>query len=80
MIRLFIVVFFRFFIIVLAIYLALTLLKIIIRNLQGHSHPSPSNPQQEQNPKTKEGYKDVKDAKFVELTNKQTKDNQDSHS
>jgi len=80
MIRLFVVVFFRFFIIALAIYLALTLLKKIIRKLQGHSHPSPSNPQQKQHPKTKEDYKDVKDAKFVELPEKHTEDHQDSHS
>jgi len=72
MIRLFIFVFVRFFITVLAIYLALTLLKKLIRILQGRSNLFPKNPQQESQPKTKEDYKDVKDAKFVELPNKPT--------
>lgn len=79
MIRLFIFALIRFFIIAVAIYLALTLLKKIIQVLQGHSIPSPSNPQQ-QRTKTKEDYKDVKDAKFVELPKKQTEDHQDSPS
>ena len=70
MIRLFIFIFIRFFITALAIYLVLTLLKKIIRILQGYSHPSLHNPQQENQPKPKEDYKDVKDAKFVELPNK----------
>jgi large-conductance mechanosensitive channel len=79
MIRLFIFVLVRFFIIAFAIYLALTLLKKVIRTLQGYSPPSPRNPQKESHPKTTEDYKDVKDAKFTELPNKQTEDNQDSH-
>jgi large-conductance mechanosensitive channel len=70
----------RFFIIALAIYLALTLLRKIIQALQKHSHPSPHTSQQENQPKAKEEYKDVKDAKFVELPNKQTEDHQDLHS
>jgi hypothetical protein len=74
MIRLFIVVLVRFFITALAIYIALTLLKKIIQILQGHSHPVPHNPQSENHPKPKEEYKDVKDAKFVELPNKPTED------
>jgi large-conductance mechanosensitive channel len=74
MIRLFILALFRFFIIALAIYFVLTLLKKIIRTLQGHSTPSTRNPQQEKHPKPTENYKDVKDAKFVELPNKQTED------
>ena len=80
MIRLFIFVLMRFFIIALIIYFVLTLLKRIIQTLQGRSHPSSNNTQQQGRPKTKEDYKDVKDAKFVELPNKQTEDKQDSHS
>ena len=78
MIRLFIFVLVRFFITVLAIYLALTLLKKVIRTLQGTSPPSPRNSQKENHPKTKDEYKDVKDAKFTELPIKPTEDNQDS--
>ena len=80
MVRLFIFVLIRFFIIALAIYFALTLLKNLIRILQRHSNPSPRNQKQENQPKAKEEYKDVKDAKFVELPNKQTEDHQDSPS
>jgi large-conductance mechanosensitive channel len=79
MIRLFIIILFRFFVTALVIYFVLTLFKKIIRTLQGYSNPSLHNPQQEKQPKAKEDYKDVKDAKFVELPNKQTEDNQDSH-
>ena len=79
MIRLLIVVLVRFFITALVLYLGLTLLKKIIQTLQRRSHPSSDNPQQAMHPKRKEEYKDVKDAKFVELPKKQTNDNQDSH-
>jgi large-conductance mechanosensitive channel len=79
MIRLFMIVLFRFFITALVIYLVLALFKKIIRTLQGYSNPSLHNPQQEKQPKAKEDYKDVKDAKFIELPNKQTEDNQDSY-
>jgi large-conductance mechanosensitive channel len=79
MIRLFIIVLFRFFVTALVIYLILTFLRKIIRTLQGYSNPPLHNPQQEKRPKAKEEYKDVKDAKFIELPNKQTEDNQDSH-
>ena len=78
MIRLFIFVFFRFFITVIAIYLALTLLKKVIRTFQGYSTPPPRRPQKGNHLKTKDEYKDVKDANFTELPNKQTEDNQDS--
>jgi large-conductance mechanosensitive channel len=74
MIRLFIIVLIRFFIITFAIYLALTLLKKVIQIMQGHSHMSTHNPQQPNQSKPKEDYKDVKDAKFVELPNKPTDD------
>ncbi|MGD1046054.1 MAG: hypothetical protein ABR936_12150 [Bacteroidota bacterium] len=80
MIRLFIFVLIRFFIIALVIYFVLTLLKRIIQTLQGRSRSSPRDPQQEKHPKIKEDYRDVKDAKFVELPNKQTEDHQDSPS
>jgi hypothetical protein len=80
MIRLFIFTLVRFFFIALAIYVALTLLKKIIQSLQGRSHPSPGTFQQKNEPKPKEVYKDVKDAKFVELPNKHTEDHQDSPS
>ena len=79
MIRLFMIVLFRFFITALVIYLVLALFRKIIRALQGYSNPSLHNPQQEKQPKAKVDYKDVKDAKFVELPNKQAEDNQDSH-
>jgi hypothetical protein len=74
MVRLFIFVLIRFFIIALGIYLVLTLLKKIIQILQRHANLSPRNPRQENQPKPKEVYKDVKDAKFVELPDKQTED------
>jgi hypothetical protein len=74
MIRLFIIVLFRIFVTTLVIYLILTFFRKIIRILQGYSNPSLHNPQQEKQPKAKEDYKDVKDAKFIELPNKQTED------
>ena len=79
MIRLFIFVLIRFFLLAIAIYAVLTLLKKVIQTLQGHSQPTSHHAQQEKQPKAKEDYKDVKDAKFIELPNKQTEDNQDSH-
>jgi hypothetical protein len=78
MIRLFIFTLVRFFIIALAIYFGLTLLKKIIQALQGGSRPSPGTFQKKNEPKPKEEYKDVKDATFVELPNKPTEDHQDS--
>ena len=77
MIRLFLFVLFRFFIIVLIIYLALTLLKKFIQILQGRYHSPTHDPKQEKSKKVKEEYKDVKDAKFVELPDKQTEDKKD---
>ena len=74
MVRLFIFVLIRFFIVALAIYIALTLLKKIIQILRGPSHPAPRNPQQEQPQRTTEEYTDVKDAKFVELPNTKTEE------
>ena len=74
MIRLFIFIFIRFFITVLVIYLALTLLRKVIRFVQGYSSPSQSNPPKDKFSKPKEDYKDVKDAKFTELPDKQAED------
>ncbi len=78
MIRLFIFIFVRFFLLALAVYLVLTLLKKVIQTLLGHSQPSSHNSQQEQRSKPKEEYKDVKDAKFVELPNKQAENKHDT--
>jgi len=78
MIRLFLFVVVRFFIAVLALYVALTLLKKVVRFLQGNSRPSPRGPQQDAPPKVKEIYKDVRDATFRELPNTQSKDKEES--
>ena len=78
MIRLFLFVVIRFFIAALALYVALTLLKKVIRFLQGNSRPSPRGPQQDGPPKVKEIYKDVKDATFSEFPNKQSEDKEES--
>jgi large-conductance mechanosensitive channel len=78
MIRLFLFAVVRFFIIALALYVALTLLQKVIRFLQGNTRPSPRGPQQGAPPKAKETYKDVKDATFSELPNKQSKDQEES--
>jgi hypothetical protein len=74
MIRLFLFVLVRFFIVALAIYFALTLLKKVIQTLQGKSQPSPRRPQQETIPKTTVDYKDVKDARFTELPKTHSED------
>jgi large-conductance mechanosensitive channel len=78
MIRLFIFVLIRFFLIAIAIYAVLTLLKKVIQTLQGRSQPTSHPAQQKKRAKPKEDYKDVKDAKFVELPNKQAENKQDS--
>ena len=74
MIRLFLFVVVRFFIAALAVYVLLTLLRNVIRFLQGNSRPSPRNQQPAPPPKAKETYTDVKDATFSELPNKQSED------
>lgn len=71
MIRLFVYTIARFLIIALAIYVALTLVKWIIRSMQGRSHRSYDRPQKGEATKSKEDYKDVHDASFVELPDKQ---------
>lgn len=65
----------RIIIIALVIYFVLTIIRGIIRALQGPSRRSTGtrgHPQTENQPKSKEEYKDVKDAKFVELPRKNT--------
>ena len=78
MIRLLIIVLIRWFIAALVIYGALTLLKKIIRSFLNHSRPSPRAYPQEHPPKDREEYKDVQDAKFVEMPNKPVEDKQKS--
>jgi hypothetical protein len=65
---------FRFVITILAMFLALRLLRSFIRLFQGKSSPSQSRSQSGQVNKPKVEYKDVKDAKFTELQDEQTKD------
>ena len=78
MIRLFLFTVVRFFIIALALYVALTLFKKVIRFLQGNTRPSPRGSQQDAPLKAKEMYKDVKDATFSELPKKQSEDKEES--
>jgi cell division protein FtsN len=74
MIRLVIFVFIRFFITVLVIYFVLTLLKGIIQIFKIPVRRTSDSPHSVVPPKPKENYKDVQDAKFVEIPN-QTKEN-----
>ena len=78
MIRLLFLVLVRWFIIALVIYTVLTLLKKMFQSLQSHPHPPRSENRQEDHPKVKEEYKDVQDAKFVELPKKPGEDNKNS--
>jgi flagellar basal body-associated protein FliL len=72
MIRLLIFSLIRFFIAALVIYFVLTFVKGILRVLKGSSSRPFSHPAEPQAPpKPKENYKDVQDAKFVELPDKQ---------
>ena len=70
MIRLIIFSLIRFFIAAVVIYFVLTLIKGIMRVLKGLSRSSSRSAQPETPPKPKENYKDVQDAKFVELPDK----------
>jgi large-conductance mechanosensitive channel len=72
MIRLLIFSLVRFFIAAFAIYFVLRLLK-------GSSRPSSRSAQPEMPPKPKENYKDVQDAKFVELPDKQEESKPESN-
>jgi hypothetical protein len=80
MIRLFIFAFVRLCIAALVIYVVLTFIKGIIRVLKSNFRQSTRYPEHENTPKTKEDYKDVKDAKFVEFPKKETDSKQDLHS
>jgi large-conductance mechanosensitive channel len=71
MIRLLIFSLIRFFIAAVVIYFVLTLVKGMMRVLKGASHPFSRSAQPETPSKPKENYKDVQDAKFVELPDKQ---------
>jgi large-conductance mechanosensitive channel len=70
MIRLLIFSLIRFIIAAFAIYFVLTLIKGIMRVLKGSSRISSRPDQPETSQKPKENYKDVQDAKFVELPDK----------
>jgi large-conductance mechanosensitive channel len=70
MIRLLIFSLVRFFIAAFAIYFVLTLVKGMMRVFKGSSRPSSRSDQPETPPKPKENYKDVQDAKFIELPDK----------
>ncbi len=78
MLRLFIFILVRFFIIALAIYVGLTLLKKVLQFFQVYFRQPIGNPPQGSQQKPKQNYDDVKDAKFVELPNNKTEDKQDS--
>lgn len=71
----------RFIIIAFVIYFVLTVIRGIIRLFQGPSESSSfkksTQPHSENPPQPKEEYKDVKDAKFVELPQKNTKSEDD---
>ena len=79
MIRLFIFSLVRFFIAAFAIYFVLSLVKGIMRVLRGSSRPSSRSAHPETSPKPKENYKDVQDAKFVELPDKQEENKPESN-
>jgi len=72
MIRLFIFSLVRFFIAAVVIYFVLTFVKGILKVLKGSSsRPFSQSAQPETPPKPKENYKDVQDAKFIELPDEQ---------
>jgi hypothetical protein len=77
MIRLFLYTFIRFIIIVLAIYFAVTLVKWVVRGLQGKSRLSYGHPQKGESTKKKQNYDDVHDAKFEELADNQKEKKQE---
>ena len=60
----------RIILAVLVIYFILSLLKRFIRVVQGLFHQNANNRPPEESVKPKETYKDVQDAKFVEIPNK----------
>jgi hypothetical protein len=80
MIRLLIYSLIRFFIAALVIYFILTLMKGIFRIFTRSLGHVSGSPQSEVPPKPKEDYKDVQEAKFIELPNqdKENKSEQNS--
>jgi len=78
MIRLLIFSLIRFFIAAFVIYFVLTLIKGIMRVLRGSSRPFSRFAKPETPQKPKENYKDVQDAKFVELPDKQEESKSES--
>ena len=79
MIRLLIFSLVRFFIAAFAIYFVLRLVKGMMRVLKGTSRPFSRPAQPEMPSKPKENNKDVQDAKFVELPDKQEENKQESN-
>jgi hypothetical protein len=78
MIRLLIFSLVRFFVAALVIYFVLTFVKGILRVFKGLSSRPFSHPDQPQAP-PKENYKDVQDAKFVEVPDKQKESKPESN-
>jgi len=76
MIRQFIISLIRLFIMAFAVYVAFALVKVVMRVLRGDIHlrfrRSNKYPQQNQPDQPPEEYKDVKDARFVELPKEQS--------
>jgi flagellar biosynthesis/type III secretory pathway M-ring protein FliF/YscJ len=73
MLRVFFFSIIRVLLIALAVYFVITVIRGVVRALSGRAQSSSSKasgrPQSENPPKPTEEYKDVKDAKFVELSN-----------
>jgi hypothetical protein len=74
MLRIFFFSIIRFLFAALVIYVVLSAVRAIVRALRGPAHDSSprasGHPRPENPPKSKEEYKDVKDAKFEELPDK----------
>ncbi|MGD0590978.1 MAG: hypothetical protein ABSA44_09295 [Bacteroidota bacterium] len=79
MIKLLIFSLIRFLIVAFVIYFVLTLVKRMLRVFKGSSRPFSRPDQPETPPKPKEEYKDVQDAKFVELPDKQEESKPESN-
>ena len=80
MIRLFIFAIVRFLIAAVAIYFVLVFFRWLIRTLQGQSNSYKPYPQQGEKSKSKEVYKDVKDAEFIEIPDDKKGDQDEHHS
>ena len=75
MIRLFVYTMVRIIIVALAVFFGIAIFRWIIRKLQGHSFPS-AYPKEEGRSRPKEDYRDVKDASFTDVSNKEGKSGQ----